>query len=209
MNLRTPQFIYFDLGNVLLKFDNQVACRQMGHVAGVPPEQVRKVLFEEGLEERYERGELSSRAFYDEFCQRTGTRPDFHALLEAGSAMFTMNAFCVAVAVQLAMARYRLGLLSNTCEAHWQYVSGGRYSVIPCLFSLCVLSYEVRALKPAPEIYQVATELAGVSASHIFYVDDREEHVAGALRAGWDAVVYRSADQLCLELRRRGVQFNF
>ena len=35
-----PKFIYFDLGNVLLRFDHELACRQMAAVAGTTPELV-------------------------------------------------------------------------------------------------------------------------------------------------------------------------
>ena len=42
---RPPQFIYFDLGNVLLHFDHAIACRQIGQLAGIPEQRVRDVLF--------------------------------------------------------------------------------------------------------------------------------------------------------------------
>ena len=54
-------FFYFDLGNVLLNFSRDVACRQMGELAGMDPERVRQVVFGSGLEDRFERGAIGSR----------------------------------------------------------------------------------------------------------------------------------------------------
>ncbi len=69
------RFLYFDLGNVLLKFDHRLASRQMGEVAGVPADVVWEVVFAGDLEQRYESGEIGDREFYEIFCQQTSSRP--------------------------------------------------------------------------------------------------------------------------------------
>ena len=85
-------------------------------------------------------------------------------------------------------AGYRLGILSNTCEAHWEYVSDGRYMVVRDLFELRVLSYEERCSKPEVAIYEVAARRAGTDPERIFFVDDRPENVrrgqASRIRCG-------------------------
>ena len=53
-----PRMILFDLGNVLLTFDHRLSCRQMAEVAGVSEQQVWKIVFDEGLQRRFEGGEL-------------------------------------------------------------------------------------------------------------------------------------------------------
>ena len=89
--LAHPKFFYFDLGNVLLNFDHHLAARQMAEVAGVSEQLVWDTVFASDLELRYEAGELDDRAFYEAFCGSTASRPDFDALLLAGSAIFTPN----------------------------------------------------------------------------------------------------------------------
>ena len=69
------RFLYFDLGNVLLLFDRQKGVRQMAEVAGVSADVVQSAVFESDLSRRYELGAISSREFYEEFCERTQTRP--------------------------------------------------------------------------------------------------------------------------------------
>jgi putative hydrolase of the HAD superfamily len=202
-----PRFIYFDLGNVLLNFDHARAARQMAAVAGISAQLAWQVLFDQGLLWQYERGEISSREFCEAFCRDTGGAADPAHLLRACADIFELNASIIAVVTGLWNAGYPLGILSNTNEAHWQLVSDGRYRIIPCYFQQRILSYEARAMKPDPRIYQLAVQRTGMPAGDVFFVDDREENVSGACHAGMDAVLYRGVRQLILELHRRGVQF--
>ena len=134
--------------------------------------------------------------------------PDYHALRRAGSAFFELNVPIVPIVTQLAAARHRLGILSNTCESHWEYCHD-RFTILRDLFDVCTLSYEVGALKPAAEIFHAAADAAEVAPSEIFFVDDRPEHVAGARDVGFDAVQFTTPARLATELRRRGVDFNY
>ncbi len=204
-----PKFIYFDMGNVLLLFEHGIACRRMGKVAGISPERVREVVFDHGLEWKYERGELTSREFYDFFCEQTNTSAGFDELMFAAGDMFTLNVPIVPIVAHLSLAGYRLGILSNTCEAHWQYINDGRYSVITELFDVHALSFEVKAMKPEPECYQAAIKLAGVDTSDIFFMDDHMENVVAAKEAGMSAVHYTSPHGLAADLRNHGVEFNY
>ena len=203
------KFLYFDLGNVLLLFDQHKACRQMAEVAGVSEETVRNVIFETDLSRRYELGNVTSRDFYEEFCEKTGTRADYDALCLAGSAMFDVNVTARAVLAGVVAAGFRLGLLSNTNEMHWNYFTDGRYGMIPDAFEVCVLSFQVHAMKPDPAIYEKAAEMAGVEPKEIFYVDDIAGHVEAARAVGFDAVQYTTTPKLVDDLRERGVRFNY
>ncbi len=204
-----PKFIYFDLGNVLLHFDHELACRQMAAVAGISPQQVRSVVFDSDLLDRYESGRVDDRGFYDAFCRATGTVPDFERLLLAGSEIFQLNVSLLPVVAQLDAAGHRLGLLSNTCPAHWAYCTGGRYGILNSAFGVIALSYRIGARKPSPQIFLAAAEMAGVAPAEIFFVDDIAGHVAGARAVGFDAVQYTSTAALAAALRERGVRFNY
>ena len=55
------QFIYFDLGRVLLDFTYQRGFDQIATAGNVSADRVREILIDEGLGQRCERGELSNR----------------------------------------------------------------------------------------------------------------------------------------------------
>lgn len=204
----TPRVIYFDLGNVLLHFDHRKAATQMGLVAGVDPDVVWKAVFESDLQTRYECGEISTREFYEHFCNTTKTKPEFEALCEAAADIFTLNCDVGPIVSSLATAGYRLGVLSNTCEVHWKHLFAA-HTHLGRTFELYALSYQLGSMKPQPEIYASAAKLAGVMPNEIFFCDDRPENVQGALDAGYDAVRYESPEHLHLELRLRGLRFNY
>jgi putative hydrolase of the HAD superfamily len=204
-----PEFLYFDLGNVLLYFDHHLACRQMAAVSGVPADRIWDVIFESGLELLYEAGAVGSQEFHERFCRETDSHPDYDALAHAASAIFEVNLPMKALLAHLSAAGHRLGLLSNTNPIHWAYVAGGRYGMIPEVFEQVVLSYEVGAIKPDARIFRHAAELAGAPPERIFYVDDVAGHVAGARAVGIDAVQYTTTPALADELLRRGIRCNY
>jgi putative hydrolase of the HAD superfamily len=203
------RFLYFDLGNVLLTFSHRQAAEQMAAVAKVPFEAVWKVVFEDGLEQRFEAGAITSQQFYKEFCRGVGAMPDYEGLLLAGSEIFEVNSAIIPLIGQLRAVGHRLGILSNTCEPHWAYCSRGRYGLIGKMFDKFALSFEIGACKPDARIFAAAAKLAGTPPDQIFFTDDIPSHVAAAKEAGWDAVQFTTVPALAAELRSRDIKCNY
>jgi putative hydrolase of the HAD superfamily len=203
-----PKFLYFDLGKVLVDFDIHQMYRQIGQLAGAEPARVREVIYLDGLLRQVELGLITGRQFYEAFCDQIGARPDYDELALAASDIFELNVSIVPVVAQLQYAGHRLGILSNTSQAHWEHIVG-RYRIIAEAFPVRVLSCEIHAAKPDAAIYEAAAEMAGVAPQEIFFTDDVPENVAGARDFGFDAVQYTSTPELAAELRKRGVRFNY
>ncbi len=202
------QFWYFDLGNVLLLFDHHRACRQLAGVfsqagADADAEVIWRLLFASGLEQQYEMGRLSTEELYERLCQALAARPPMEQLLEAASDIFRPNEPVITLAEHLCRQGCRTGVLSNTNDAHWQWVNR-RFPNIPAAFHRHVLSFEAKAVKPQEAIFRTAICQAEVPPEQIFFVDDTPGNVAAARSLGIDAVLYRSAEALAEELRRRG-----
>lgn len=206
--MRQPEFLYFDLGRVLVDFSVERMLRQMGEVAGLDPARVEQAVFQDGLQQRYELGQISTRQFYHIFCERTSTRPDYETLRRAGSDIFEVIPDMLPVVAQLGQAGYRMGILSNTCESHWEHCLR-RFRLVAETFQVHALSYRIGAAKPEAAIFLAAAEMAGCRPQEVFYVDDMAEHVAGAKAVGFDAVQYTSTPALVGELRARGLRFSY
>ncbi len=198
------RFLYFDLGNVLANFTVERMLRQVGEAAGVDAERVREVVFDAGLQTDFETGRVTSQQFYEHFCLETGTRPDYQTLEFAASDIFELNVPIVPVLVGLAQAGWPMGILSNTCEVHWEHCLR-RFAILPSLFGKYALSYRIGAMKPEADIFLAAAELAGCRPEEIFYLDDLPQHVEGAKAVGFDAAQYVGTPQLRAELRRRAI----
>jgi len=200
----TPQFIYFDLGNVLLHFDHGRAARQMAELAGTTPELVREVVFRSDVELRYERGDISTAEFHEIFCRQTSTSPPLAALLTAASDIFEPNRLVISLLSQLSHNGHRLGLLSNTNDAHWSFVKD-TFPELTQSFELIALSFQLKSLKPEAEIYAQAARLAGVDPAGILFIDDRAENVSGAVEVGFDAIQFQGHRQLVSDLVARNL----
>lgn len=204
-SLPKPEFVYFDLGNVLLNFDHEIACVQIARICDRTSDEIRNVIFESDLQERYEAGDVTTDEFFEQFCATLGVNPDKQEILLAASAIFSPNYSIMPLVSQLRLAGTRTGILSNTCEAHWLYITDGRYRFVSEMFRWFALSYELKSSKPDPLIYQRAAELVGFPPEQIFFVDDKPENVAGAQAAGFDAVLFEGSRQLLRDLVQRGL----
>lgn len=210
MRLIVPlKFLYFDLGNVLLHFDHQKAARQLGALCGWEPERVYEFVFRSDLNLRCDAGAIDAAGFCHTFREMTGCTVDDAALKLASSDIFRVSVPMKAILSQLHAAGHRLGLLSNTCDMHYEYFADGRYPPIPDAFEVVVLSYAHKLSKPDAALYAEATRLAGVAPHEIFFTDDMPVNIEGAKRAGWDAVPFTGPSDLVRELNQRGVRFNY
>ena len=201
-----PAFIYLDLGNVVFFFDRDRSFAQMAAVSGADEATVRGVVMDGGLQKAIERGDIDWAEFHAEFSRRTGTRPDPAALARAASDMFWLNAAMLPIIAGCRRAGVPLGILSNTCDPHWDFLVSGGYAILPGGFREIVLSHEEHSAKPDRGIYEVAAARAGVPPERIFFCDDLAPHIDTARALGWDAELFVSAHQLADQLARRGLR---
>ena len=200
-----PQFIYLDLGNVIVLFDHAKAWQQMADLAGIDSVAVHAAVTAGGLQESLERGHIDWPEFHSQFSSRTHTTTDPEALAHAASDMFSLNIGMLPVIAGLERTGCPTGILSNTCAIHWEHLLAKHYSLLPGNFVQTVLSHTVARLKPERGIYELATERATVRPDQIFFCDDIPANVHAARAAGWDAEVFVSAVGLADALDRRGI----
>lgn len=205
-----PRFLYFDLGNVLLTFDNELMRRQLAEVSGVEEAIAHQALLPNGdttdPQWRFEAGQFTADEFYEHFCTAVGSRPAREVWNVAAADMFAPIEASFELVDRLAAAGHRLGVLSNTNATHWDFVLDGRFPTLNRAFEQLVTSFDAKSMKPDRAIYDQAIQQAGVAAEEIFFVDDRPENVTGAKAVGIDAVQFVSTEQLIADLLHRGIE---
>lgn len=185
----------FDMGNVLLKFSHEKAARQMAAVAGCSQQLVWDTVFAGQLEWDYECGRIDGLGFYERFCHATRTRPAYAELEQAGCDIFELNAPILPLLRELKRESVRLGVFSNTNEAHWRFVTA-KFPFLTATFEEFALSYRLGSMKPQAEAYAKAATHCGAAPGNIFFTDDRAENVAAAQAAGWSALQFRTVEEL-------------
>lgn len=203
--VRRPAFVYLDLGRVVVDFDHALAWQKVAALTGLGVPEVERFFTAEDRPRRVETGVLAWDELHAEFVREMDTDVDAQALARAAGDIFRLRTEMLPVIAGLERAGVPLGILSNTCDIHWQHLLRCRYGILPGGIGPLVLSYEVGAMKPDRSIYDTATEQAGVAAESIFFCDDIPAHVDAARAVGWDAEVFCDARLLVEQLAARGV----
>jgi putative hydrolase of the HAD superfamily len=186
--------IIFDLGQVIVPFDFQRGYAAIAAECVHPPEEIRRRLRETGLVLPFEEGKVAPGEFVRRVTEALDLQVSYERFCEMWSSIFLPETLIPEAMVASLHDRYRLLLLSNTNVIHFM-----RH------FDHCVLSYEVGAMKPAPEIYREAVAKAGCSPGEIFFTDDIAMNVEAAREHGIDAVQFQSLPQLEDDMRSRGI----
>lgn len=177
----------------------------MAKLCPYPPEDIPKRIGSTDLVTRFECGQISPEEFVEQLCGILDFRMEYTRFCEMFSCIFLPETLIPESLLEGLRRRYRLLLLSNTNAIHFEMIREN-YPLIRH-FDEYVLSYEVGALKPSPRIYEEAISRARCEPAECFFTDDIPEYVAGARKAGIDAVQFESATQIECELRKRGVNW--
>lgn len=194
--------IIFDYGGVIHSFDYGGFFRIFRNRTDRKVEEMGSLVDGSDLPWRYESGEISSGEFFRGISALCGLRATEEEFLAAFVAIFTPIETTIGLIRDLSRS-YRLGLLSNTNEWHFEHHI--RVQDFFPLFDAVTLSYQVRAMKPAGEIYRDALRKIGLSPQECVFIDDREENVEGARRMNIHAIRYAGHDALLSSLAQRGV----
>ena len=195
--------VILDLGGVIVPLDFQRGYKAISAVCPYPAEEIPRRLGATDLIRRYESGLVASADFFAHMSDLLDFKLSYGQFCDVWSSIFPPHTLLPDSLVAGVKDRFRLLLLSNTNEIHFAMIRE-RYPILRH-FDDFVLSYEVKAMKPAPEIYQEAIRRAGCLPEECFFTDDVAAYVDGARRAGIDAVQFQSAEQLSAELRARGM----
>ena len=196
--------VLFDLGKVLINFSFETVVKTLHESCSISRAQFEAILWDKVLVRRYERGEISTREFHDYLCERATlnmTLPQFRA---TWSSVFMPEPLVSDELLANLKRRYPLILVSNTNEAHVEFLRE-KYRVFD-YFDHLIFSYEVRALKPDPKIFEHAIAVSNRPAEALFFTDDREENVTAAAALGMHAHQFVSEARLVEALQQAGVK---
>jgi putative hydrolase of the HAD superfamily len=192
--------IIFDFGNVICSFDIRPFLEGLSRFSRKSITELRSLINESmDIATQYESGMMSSDEFYATIsakCRLTMPKPDF---ISAYCGIFTPIPSTFDLIRKL-KTRYRLGLLSNTSEWHFEY--GIKPVEVFPLFDAVTLSFEVKALKPARKIYDDVLHKLELPPERCAYIDDIGEYVEAAQQMGIHSIHYGGHEKLVSALSR-------
>lgn len=197
--------IIFDLGGVLTGLDgkrcidafNAIGCEKVSYYV--------EYHLTEDLFYDIEVGNISTEGFCDEVRHLTGRDVSDEQIVWAWNQLLTgISERRLEKLLQL-RGKYRLFLLSNTNDMHWQLCVDDFFAYcgnrVENFFDHVFVSYKMHLSKPSKEIYDEVIRQANILPSETLFIDDSKVNIESAASSGiqcfWNAHI---DDWLTLEL---------
>ncbi|MBR6770984.1 MAG: HAD family phosphatase [Lachnospiraceae bacterium] len=194
------QTIIFDIGNVLAEF----AWRQYFQAYGYSAEVLKRIAAAtvgSRLWGEYDRGVLSDEEMIESFVQNDpGIEKELRESLKNVKGMVVRYEYAVPWVKELKERGYQVLVLSNfgrkayeECKEaldFMEYMDGG------------ILSWQVKVIKPEPEIYQLLIEKYSLIPENCVFLDDLEENLEAARKFGIHTIHFKDREQAGKELNQ-------
>ena len=186
--------VFFDLGGVLIDFSHAKMCEQLAAVTDLPHETIQDLFFKKNTYDLYEKGLIDSQYVFLKLTQVANKSLEFDHVMWAIASIFEPIPRTIQLLDELKGRGTRLILLSNTCEAHFNFAKEN----YPFLnkFDAYLLSYKVALRKPDPKIFRMALEMTSSNPQDCLYVDDVQTHTKAAEQEGLPSHLYAGPDAL-------------
>ena len=181
--------IIFDLGNVLVKL-NPEGCIGAFKAIGMgelvdsnPQSEGMKLMSKLGV------GMITTEEFCEAARKLTGTDVTNEEIINAANKMLVeIPDEKKERLLQLKKAGYRLFLLSNTIDIHWDYCVEHLFPYknhgVEDYFEQCFLSQRMHLAKPNARIYEEVIRQANIHPDETLFIDDLKENCEAAEKLG-------------------------
>ena len=190
----------FDLGNVLIQVNFAPFFAWLERQSDPDKAYRMTMLLESSLFFDFEFGNISQEEFYERCCKLLGAECSQAEFYQNFNEIFPGPMEGMPELLEELKATGPVYLLSNTNQAHAEKF----LAQFPWLQKMdrLFLSHEMRKRKPYPGIYRELAHSIEVEPKQICFLDDREDNILGAHRAGLEAHVFQGvshARQVLLE----------
>ena len=198
--MKTIKAIIFDLGGVLVDLDIEDCKSSFKSLLGYYGiDDIIDPCHQKGIHGDLEEGKIPG----DEFRRIVLQDSDPGALAEnVDKAMWHIltgiSPYKVEMLKRLSES-YDLYLLSNNnpvCLPRAKAIFEDAGIPLEKIFRKCFYSFEMKALKPSETFYKAVVREIGIPAEQMFFIDDSQKNVDGAIAAGLPAVYYEPGTYL-------------
>jgi glucose-1-phosphatase len=195
--------IVFDIGNVLLRFDFNIAIKRITPRCSASPERIVELL--EPLKVELECGRLQGDGFLSKTAENIGFSGDLRELRAAWQEIFEPIEANHQLVARL-RGKVPLYLLSNTNDLHAEYFLE-KYAVFES-FDGAVFSHQAGMMKPDVAIYEHAVHQFALDPKTTLFIDDLLPNVQAAASLGWQIHHYeeRKHEDLLIQCAGLGLK---
>ncbi|MDQ6844787.1 MAG: HAD family phosphatase [Bacteroidota bacterium] len=192
--MKKIEAVIFDLGGVLLNIDYNLTRNAFEKEGVTGFHEMYSQAAADKLFRNLEMGTITEDAFYKEFNLCTGLSFSNDQIAVAWNAMLLTFRESSLQFLNEIKTRYRLFLLSNTNEIHYNmfkriYYESNRAHAFEDFFEKAYYSFEMGMRKPGLEIYEHVLVTNNLNAATTLFIDDSVQNVEGAKGLGLQAIL--------------------
>jgi HAD superfamily hydrolase (TIGR01509 family) len=198
--------IIFDIGRVLIRVD--IRRVQLGLAEGLPltPEELWSAIEKDPRWHDWQEGRMSARDWHLNLAKRFRMPLDFDQFTRVWNSALDPQPIHPDSLFERLSKSYRLGLLSNTDPIHVAHMEAAFSFFHHFPRPVRVYSCAVGASKPDPLIFRESLRACKIPAEQALYIDDIPAYTNAARSLGFQAIHYRSPEQLHQDFASLGIQ---
>ena len=195
--------VVFDLGKVLLDFDYRIAIHRIAARGKLGADDIGQYISQVPLLCQYETGLLTSEEFFSEVCRVTGYCGNLEEFGMCFGDIFVPIEPMIELQRQLRRNGLATYIFSNTNDLAIRFIR----SSFPFFseFDGYILSYQHRAMKPDPKLYEVVERESRRRDGEILYIDDRQENIDAGAARGWRVILQETPEKTVHEITELGL----
>ena len=191
--------IIFDLGNVLVKLDEDATMQAFENLGMGRYKHLRENPEALKLFQAMGIGMISNQDFFNAFRKIVNPNTTDKQITDATNAMLiTIPDVKKQKLMDLRKAGYRTFLLSNTIDLHWRYCKDELFPMdnftVDDYFEHTFTSQKMHMKKPDDEIFQTVIQETGIEPNETIFIDDLEVNCNAAERNGIHAFQNKEFD---------------
>lgn len=196
--------IIFDVGNVLVEYSWERMLKAL-HITGEAYDAVAKATALSPMWNELDRSLLSDEEILQGFIKNA---PEYEREIRLVWDNIPESIHCYDYSVEwvrkFRKKGYKTYILSNYSKRGYEVTK----QELPFVADMdgVLFSYEVKLVKPEPEIYQTLLEKFQLKSEECVFLDDNEKNVIAAREAGIHAIHFKSKEQAEEELEKLGVK---
>jgi HAD superfamily hydrolase (TIGR01509 family) len=203
--METQPVLIFDLGKVLVDFDYSIAAQKIRARSQNSTGEADLFANFASLLADYETGLITRGRFFATIRDAVRFQGSPAEFADYFAKIFAPIEPMIELHAALRQAGYRTYIFSNTNDLAIEHIRQD-YPFFQH-FDGYIFSYEVKAMKPQPQIYEAMEHLCGHRGSDLIYIDDRAENIAGGAARGWRAILHETPEKTRVELQNHGIKF--
>lgn len=187
--MRKIKFIYFDIGGVMLNFDNYF--KTATNKFNIDLNEFLELWKTDNIWADITIGKIGPQDVWNKAIKKFNLKnADDYNFAESWMSDYIGRPEVHKLASDLSK-KYKVGLISNLYSGMMpRLIETGKVADVD--YSALVLSYEVGLDKKDKKIFEVATKKAGVLPEEILYIDDRKDFLEVATQVGWQTVWFNT-----------------